>query len=68
MSRFLSAALALAFVASLSLGADAKSCRDAKGKFVKCPPTAMGTMPMKKKPCRDKKGHFIKCPPKTNAM
>jgi hypothetical protein len=62
MSRFLSAALALAFVASLSLGADAKSCRDAKGKFVKCPPSAMAPMPMKKK-CRDKKGHFIKCAP-----
>ena len=61
MSRILSAALALAFVAALSLGADAKSCRDAKGKFVKCPPAAM--MPMKKKPCRDKKGHFVKCPP-----
>jgi hypothetical protein len=64
MSRFLSAALALAFVASLSLGADAKSCRDAKGKFVKCPPSAMA--PMKNKPCRDKKGHFMKC--KTKAM
>jgi hypothetical protein len=63
MSRFLSAALALAFVAALSLGADAKSCRDAKGKFVKCPPSAMA--PMKKKACHDKKGHFIKCPPMT---
>lgn len=25
-------------------------CKDAKGRFVKCP-----------KQCRDKKGHFIKC-------
>jgi len=64
MSRFLSAALALAFVASLAIGADAKTCRDAKGHFVKCPPSAMA--PMKNKPCRDKKGHFMKC--KTKAM
>ena len=32
----------------------AAQCRDAKGKFIKCP-TA------KPKTCRDAKGHFAKC-------
>ncbi len=66
MHRFLSAVLALAFVASLAIGADAKTCRDAKGHFMKCPPAPMA--PMKKKPCRDKAGHFIKCPVKPMPM
>ena len=34
----------------------AAPCKDAKGKFVKCP-----TKPAKPKTCRDKRGHFIKC-------
>ncbi len=33
----------------------AAPCKDAKGKFVKCP-TA------KPKVCRNAKGHFMKCP------
>jgi hypothetical protein len=33
-------------------------CRDAHGKFMKCPAPMM----MKHKMCRDKKGHFMKCP------
>jgi hypothetical protein len=33
-------------------------CRDAKGKFVKCP----AEKPAKKAPCRDAKGRFTKCP------
>jgi len=40
------------------LGASAPSfaapCKDAKGKFVKCP--------AKPKVCRNAKGHFTKCP------
>ncbi len=32
-------------------------CRDAKGKFVKCP-----TTPTAAKQCRDAKGKFTKCP------
>jgi hypothetical protein len=32
-------------------------CRDAKGKFTKCP-----TMSAKPKQCRDAKGKFTKCP------
>ena len=31
---------ALAFALSLAGAADAKSCKDAKGKFTKCPPAA----------------------------
>ena len=38
------------------------SCRDAKGKFIKCPATA----PAKKATCRDAKGKFIKCAPATD--
>ncbi|MBC5810519.1 MAG: hypothetical protein GIW95_06665 [Candidatus Eremiobacteraeota bacterium] len=58
MNRFLGAALSLAFLIGLSGVADAKSCRDAKGKFVKCKTSV--TTPAKK-PCRDAKGKFIKC-------
>jgi hypothetical protein len=36
-----------------SAPAFAAPCKDAKGKFVKCP--------AKPKMCRDAKGHFIKC-------
>ena len=35
----------------------AASCRDAKGKFIKC-----ASAPAKKAACRDVKGKFIKCP------
>lgn len=34
----------------------AAPCKDAKGRFTKCP-----TKPAKPKVCRDKKGHFTKC-------
>ena len=34
----------------------AAPCRDAKGKFMKCPPK-----PAASKGCRDAKGKFIKC-------
>ena len=33
----------------------AAPCKDAKGKFVKCP--------AKPKVCRNASGHFMKCPP-----
>ncbi len=58
MSRFLTAMLSIAFLASATSGASAKMCRDAHGKFMKCPAPMM----MKHKICRDKKGHFMKCP------
>jgi hypothetical protein len=35
----------------------AAPCRDAKGKFIKCPPKA----PVKPTRCRDAKGHYVKC-------
>ena len=60
MRHLLGAAAALAFLITLSSTVDAKQCRDAKGKFVKCQPTAMSTMGGKKR-CRDAKGHFVKC-------
>jgi hypothetical protein len=39
-----------------SATAYAAPCRDAKGKFVKCP-----ARPVKPKVCRDAKGHYAKC-------
>jgi hypothetical protein len=59
MSRLLSSLAVLAFVVSAGTGfADAKSCRDAHGKFMKCPSSSHMTA---KKPCRDKHGKFTKC-------
>ena len=57
MRRFISAACALAFMIGLAGAADAKPCRDAKGKFVKCKTTVQ--TPVKR--CRDAKGHYMKC-------
>ena len=58
MQRFLSSAIAFAFVAALGSGAtSAKACRDAKGKFTKCATTS--SAPATK--CRDAKGKFTKC-------
>jgi hypothetical protein len=66
MKRFLTSALAFLFVLTLSSGiASAKSCRDAKGKFTKCPTTMMAPKP---KPCRDAKGKFVKCKPSSMMM
>lgn len=47
--------VALAAISLLAGSAPALAapCKDAKGKFVKCP--------AKPKQCRDSKGHFIKC-------
>jgi hypothetical protein len=55
LSRLLSSLAVLAFVASVGGGfADAKPCRDAHGKFMKCPVVHA-------KRCRDKHGKFTKC-------
>ena len=63
MQRLLTSLMAFVFIAGLGSGvASAKSCRDAKGKFTKCP-TAMAAP--KPKHCRDTKGKFIKCKPST---
>ena len=55
MYRFALALAALAMAASPSLAAN--RCRDAKGKFIKCPPTKAA--PAKK--CRGAGGKFVKC-------
>lgn len=59
MHRLLIGAFALAFVLGLSGPIEAKNCRDAKGKFVKCKTTTSQKMPAKQ--CRDAKGKFVKC-------
>lgn len=54
MVKLLIALSALALVTTPTLAAP---CKDAKGKFTKCP-TAKPALP---KTCRDAKGHFVKC-------
>ncbi|MDO7841826.1 hypothetical protein [Sphingomonas immobilis] len=62
--------IALLAVASLALSATpalaAKPCKDAKGKFVKCPEpakaTSTGISKGKDGKCRNAKGRFAKCP------
>jgi hypothetical protein len=54
MRKLILALSALSLIAG-SAPALASPCRDAKGKFVKCPTKAK---PVK---CRDAKGHFAKC-------
>lgn len=50
-----------AFALSLAGAAGAESCKDAKGKFVKCPAPAAAA-PTKAASCKDAKGKFTKCP------
>jgi hypothetical protein len=57
MLRFVAAAVACVLISGFGGGiASAKQCRDAHGKFNKCP--AMAPAP---KHCRDAKGKFVKC-------
>jgi len=56
--------IALAATLALTLSAASASfaaapCRDAKGKFIKCPPAAAA--PAKPTKCKDAKGKFAKC-------
>jgi hypothetical protein len=61
MLRTLTLLIAAAAFASSMGFADAKSCRDAKGKFTKCP-VATPAPKQHKKPCHDPKtGKFVKC-------
>jgi hypothetical protein len=53
MRRLVSAFAMLALLATPALAAP---CKDAKGKFIKCPPAAAP-----KGPCKDAKGKFVKC-------
>lgn len=65
MKKLVFALTALSLVAGSAAPAFAAApCKDAKGKFVKCPakPTATAaTTTAKPKTCRDAKGHFAKC-------
>jgi len=53
MRKFVLALSAVTLVAGAASPSLAASCKDKKGKFVKCPAKA--------KVCRDKSGHFAKC-------
>jgi hypothetical protein len=64
--RPLSLAFALFLGLSIASGAAAKAtqCKDAKGKFIKCPPAAAAPVtPAASTRCKDAKGKFTKCPP-----
>ena len=62
MRGFASVFAALALIAAPA-AVQAAPCKDAKGKFVKCPPkvVAKAAASGKKAPCRDAKGRFMKC-------
>ncbi|MDR6626901.1 hypothetical protein [Caulobacter segnis] len=53
----LAATLAIA-LSSAGASLAAAPCRDAKGKFIKCPAAAAPAKPTK---CKDAKGKFAKC-------
>jgi hypothetical protein len=58
MTRSLTSALAcIALLAGSAAPALAAPCKDAKGKFIKCPPKPVA----RKGPCKDAKGRFVKC-------
>jgi len=50
--------IAFSLLTAAAAPAMAAPCKDAKGKFIKCPETK----PVKKAPCKDAKGKFVKCP------
>ncbi|QJU57001.1 hypothetical protein HL653_03650 [Sphingomonas sp. AP4-R1] len=58
--------IALTAAAVLTTPAFSAPCKDAKGKFMKCPaasaPASSGITKGKDGKCRDTKGHFAKCP------
>ncbi len=54
----LAATFALA-LGGFSTGAMAAQCKDAKGKFTKCPTVAAAPAPAAR--CKDAKGKFAKC-------
>lgn len=58
MRRLFLGLSAFALIAGSAPSLAAAPCRDAKGKFIKCPPA-----PAKPTQCRDAKGKFIKCAP-----
>ncbi len=58
MRRAIATAAVLAFSLAAFASADAKPCKDAKGKFTKCPVAAAPAKPVT---CKDAKGKFAKC-------
>ena len=60
MKRIAFALTALSLLAG-SAPSLAAACKDAKGKFIKCPVVKVAAKPAV---CRNAKGHFIKCPAK----
>ena len=57
--------VSLAIAAMLAGPSLAAPCRDAKGKFTKCPPAAASIVKVDKNgKCHDAKGHFTACPKK----
>jgi hypothetical protein len=59
MNRFAAAFAAIALVTASASPLMAAPCKDAKGKFTKCPEKPV--VPVKKGPCKDAKGKFTKC-------
>ena len=57
MRKIFIALSALTLVAGTATSVGAAPCRDAKGKFTKCPRSA----PAKPTRCKDAKGKFAKC-------
>lgn len=57
MRRLIVSMFAAASLIAVPVAVNAAPCRDAKGKFIKCPQAK----PAKKAPCRDAKGKFTKC-------
>jgi len=52
------AAIAILSLCAAPAVAGAAPCKDAKGRFIKCPPPKAAPG----KPCKDAKGKFVKCP------
>ncbi|WP_157218775.1 hypothetical protein [Flavisphingomonas formosensis] len=57
----IAAIVSLGLVSGLAAPVAAAPCKDAKGKFIKCPPPKPAP-PATKTPCKDAKGKFTKCP------
>ena len=58
MRKFIIGLSALGLIAGSAPTLAAAPCRDAKGKFMKCPTKAAPTKPTR---CKDAKGKFAKC-------
>jgi hypothetical protein len=60
MKKIVFAFAAVSLLASSAPSYAAAPCKNAKGKFIKCPAKAPAKA-AKPKQCRDAKGHFTKC-------